>query len=210
MNMAALDLPGRTLRAVGDPVVILGIAGSLRRGSYNRKLLRAAAELLPPSARLEVWGGLKGIPPFDEDDEHDPPAGVLAMRAAMARAEALLIATPQYNASLPGQLKNALDWASRPYETNVLRGKPVAVIGVSPGPSGAARSQAETRTVLAAIGADVDGADLPVSWAAEAFDEGGGLVDARHRARLGQILQRLAGRAEERRGRVSNRVAVGV
>jgi chromate reductase len=128
---------------------VLCISGSLRRDSYNRKLLRAAGELAPPAAELVHWHGLKALPPFDEDDEHAPGAAVVALREAIARADALLIATPQYNASLPGQLKNALDWASRPYESNVLRGKPVAVIGASPSPSGAARSQAEARTVLA-------------------------------------------------------------
>ena len=136
-------------------VRVLCVCGSLRRDSNNRKLLRATGELAPPTATLELWDELKRLPPFDQDDEHAPRPAIRALREAIAAADAVLIATPEYNASLPGQLKNALDWASRPYETNVLRGKSVGVIGASPSPSGAARAQAEARTVLAAIGAQV-------------------------------------------------------
>jgi chromate reductase len=173
------------------PVRVLGLAGSLRTGSYNRKLLEAAAVLAPPSAELELWEGLKALPPFDEDDEHAPDPAVHALREAIAGADAVLIATPQYNASLPGQLKNALDWASRPYETNVLRGKPVAVIGASPSPSGAARAQAEARTVLGAIGADVVDDGLALSGASGQFDARGWLTADSHRDRLRQVIERL-------------------
>src|SRR6186997_108139 len=111
---------------------VLGISGSLRGDSYNRKLLRAAAELLPEDVEFELWDGLKEVPPYDEDDDVVPaPARVARLREAIAGADAVLFATPEYNSSVPGQLKNALDWASRPLATNVLRNKQVAVIGAS-------------------------------------------------------------------------------
>ena len=113
---------------------ILGIAGSLRRGSHNRKLLRAAGALLPPGVELVEWDGLAGLPAFDEDLELTPPDVVQAFFAEIERADAILIATPEYNASLPGALKNAIDWASRPFPDNVLLRKPTAVIGASTGP----------------------------------------------------------------------------
>ncbi|MGH2902574.1 MAG: NADPH-dependent FMN reductase [Solirubrobacteraceae bacterium] len=174
---------------------ILGISGSLRGGSYNRKLLAAARELAPPTAEIELWDGLKALQPFDADDEHAPGPTVLALRDAIRRADAVLIATPQYNASLPGQLKNALDWASRPYETNVLRGKLVAVIGASPSPSGAARAQSEARTVLGAIGADVLDAELAIARAYGHFDADGHLTALEDRHGLSQILELLIARA---------------
>src|SRR5687768_6819189 len=108
---------------------ILGISGSLRRGSHNRKLLRAAASELPSGAELVEWEGLAGLPAFDEDLERTPPPAVAELLAQIEEADALLIATPEYNASLPGALKNALDWASRPFPDNVLKDKPAAVIG---------------------------------------------------------------------------------
>src|SRR5947208_16805393 len=99
---------------------VLAISGSLRGASHNTKLLRAAAELFPPYVEFELWDGLKAVPPYDEDDDIDPaPAAVAQLRAAIAGADAVLFATPEYNSSIPGQLKNALDWASRPVATNV-------------------------------------------------------------------------------------------
>jgi chromate reductase, NAD(P)H dehydrogenase (quinone) len=183
------------VHAASAPLRILCISGSLRRGSYNRMLLTAAEELAPPDAALELWDGLKAVPPFDEDDECDPGAAVMALRKAIWTADGVLIATPQYNASFPGQLKNALDWASRPYEANVLRGKPVAVIGASPSRSGAARAQAEARTVLSAIGADALDAELAVSRASEQFDSHGHLATETTRLRLRYVIERLAARA---------------
>ena len=97
---------------------ILGISGSLRRDSHNTRLLRAAAELLPPGAELEVWEQLRDVPPFDEDHESDPAPAVLALREAVEEADAVLFVTPEYNAGIPGQLKNAVDWLSRPYPDN--------------------------------------------------------------------------------------------
>src|SRR5919201_1232251 len=108
---------------------VLAIPGSLRRDSHNRKLLQAAGELFPPDVEYEIWDGLKQVPPYDEDDDGErPPAGVAQVRAALAGADALLFSTPEYNHSIPGQLKNALDWASRPAGSGVLLNKPAAVI----------------------------------------------------------------------------------
>ena len=168
---------------------ILGISGSLRRESHNRRLLRAAGEALPSGAVLVEWDGLAGLPAFDEDLEGDRPEAVEAFLAAVEEADALLIATPEYNASLPGALKNALDWASRPFPDNVLRGKPSAVIGASTGLFGAVWAQAETRKVLKAGGAHVVDSELPVGLADHAFhgDEGG-LADPELNTRLEELL----------------------
>jgi len=145
---------------------LLGISGSLRAGSHNTALLRAAGELLASPARLELLGGVGDIPAYNEDhDTATPPRQVVALRHAIASADALLIATPEYNASIPGALKNALDWASRPFPANVLRDKPVAVAGASTGMFGAVWAQAELRKVLRTTGAHVLDHELAVSHA---------------------------------------------
>jgi chromate reductase len=168
---------------------ILGIAGSLRRNSYNRRLLRAAVAELSPGAALEIWEGLSGVPPYSEDADREPiPAGALALRVAIERSDALLISTPEYNGTLPGQLKNAIDWASRPYPDSVLRGRPVAVIGASTGLYGAVWGQADARRALGIAGARVLDQELPVPRAPEQFGSGGELVDAGIRARLEEVL----------------------
>jgi chromate reductase, NAD(P)H dehydrogenase (quinone) len=179
---------------------ILCISGSLRSGSYNTSLLRAAGDVLLDDVDFVIWEGLKAVPPFDEDDEGDPaPAGVTALRDAVARADAVLFATPEYNSSIPGQLKNAVDWASRPVATAVLRNKPVAVVGASTGMFGAVWSQAELRKILAATGARVIDAELPVAYAHTRFDEAGRLVDDDVRARLADVVSNLVGKVVERR-----------
>lgn len=171
---------------------VLGISGSLRGSSYNTNLLRAAAELLPHEVELVLWDGLKAIPPYDEDDDVDPaPAPVAAFRAAIAGADAVLFATPEYNASIPGVLKNALDWVSRPLRSNPLRNKPVAVIGASTGAFGAVWSQAELRKVLGAIGARVLEGDVAVGHAPTRFDERGRLTDEQLIAQLEEVVARL-------------------
>ena len=171
---------------------VLGISGSLRGDSYNRKLLRAAAELLPEDVEFELWDGLKEVPPYDEDDDVMPaPAAVARLRAAIAGADAVLFATPEYNSSVPGQLKNALDWASRPLATNVLRNKPVAVIGASSSMFGAVWAQAELRKILSATGARVVGDELAVPQSHERFDADGRLVDDDLHERLVAILDQL-------------------
>jgi chromate reductase, NAD(P)H dehydrogenase (quinone) len=180
----------------GSPLV-LGIAGSLRRGSVNRALLAAAHHELPPGARLVLWDGLAGVPPFDEDAEDGPqPPAVADLRAAVAGADALLVATPEYNASLPGVLKNALDWASRPHGGAALAGKPAAGIGAGPGPGGAALAQADLLRVLDRAGAAVVGGPLPVPAAYRAFDEAGRLVDPERRAALADLLRALCAAAD--------------
>jgi chromate reductase len=179
---------------------VLGISGSLRHDSFNTKLLRAAGELLPPPAELEVFEGLKDVPPYDQDDDGDrTPAAARRLRKAIEEADAILIATPEYNSSIPGQLKNALDWASRPVNQGAFRGKPVAVIGASTGMFGAVWAQAETRKVLGAIGARVMDLELPVAKADQAFNEDGRLADPELREQLEEILAELASLAEQAR-----------
>jgi chromate reductase, NAD(P)H dehydrogenase (quinone) len=170
---------------------ILGISGSLRRGSHNRRLLRAAGDALPPGVDLVEWEGLAGLPAFDEDLESTPPEPVQEFLDAVEDADALLIATPEYNASLPGALKNAIDWASRPFPDNVLRDKPSAVIGASTGLFGAVWAQAEARKTLKASGAHVLESELPVGMADGAFDENGGLADPDLAARLNDVVSDL-------------------
>jgi chromate reductase, NAD(P)H dehydrogenase (quinone) len=170
---------------------VLAVSGSLRRDSYNTKLLRAAAELLPDGVELELWEGLKSVPPYDEEDDVEPaPAPVAALRAAIAGADAILIATPEYNSSIPGQLKNALDWVSRPLAKNPLRNKPVAVVGASAGAFGAVWAQGELRKVLGAIGARVVDGEVAVGHAPTRF-EGDRLVDESLREQLAEVVETL-------------------
>ena len=165
---------------------VLGISGSLRRDSYNTALLRNA-----PVA-LELWEELRSIPPYDEDDDVEPaPPAVARMRAAVAGADAILFATPEYNASVPGQLKNAVDWLSRPYATSALRNKPVAVVGASTGAFGAVWAQAELRKVLSTASARVVEGDVAVGHAHERFDDQGTLTDENLLDQLAEVVQAL-------------------
>jgi chromate reductase len=187
---------------------VLGISGSLRRDSYNSGLLRAAADVLPSGAELEVFDDLKAIPPYDADDDAElAPAPVTALREAIAEADAVLIATPEYNASIPGVLKNALDWASRPHATNPLRGKPAAVVGASTGMFGAVWAQAETRKVLSTIGARVVDMELPVPEGDERFDAAGRLTDPEVAEQLGEVVGALVEAAEIRAAGLAARAA---
>jgi len=173
-------------------VRVFALSGSLRDGSHNTSLLRAAVELAPRDAEIELWEGLKGVPPYDQDDDVEPaPEAVARLRAAVAGADAVLIATPEYNSSIPGQLKNALDWLSRPLATNPLRNKPAAVVGASAGMFGAVWAQAELRKVLSATGARVLELELPVGQAAIRFEDGR-LVDEEVRGQLAELLDHLA------------------
>jgi chromate reductase, NAD(P)H dehydrogenase (quinone) len=179
---------------------ILGISGSLRRGSYNTRLLEAAAELLPEGVELEFFDGVKVMPHYDEDDDVEPaPDPVARLRETIAGADAVFIATPEYNASVPGPLKNALDWASRPLMTNSMRFKPVAVAGASTGAFGAVWAQAELRKVLAAMGARVVEAEVAVGHAPTRFDEQGRLVDEDILEQLAELLKLLLAAVAERR-----------
>ncbi|HWF33645.1 MAG TPA: NAD(P)H-dependent oxidoreductase [Solirubrobacteraceae bacterium] len=177
---------------------VLGISGSLRRDSHNRRLLRAAAALLPPGVELVEFDALKAIPPFDEDDEQAPADAVIEWRKQLEAADALLFATPEYNHSIPGALKNAVDWASRPFATAALRNKPAAVIGTSTGMFGAVWAQAELRKSLAAAGARVIDSELPVADAENAFAADGALAEHDQTLALGEILAELLAEARRR------------
>jgi chromate reductase, NAD(P)H dehydrogenase (quinone) len=178
---------------------VLAISGSLRGDSYNSKLLRNAAELFGDDVEVEILGGLKDVPPYDEDDDHDgAPEAVAALRAAFAGADAVFISTPEYNSSVPGHLKNALDWVSRPLATNPLRNKPAAVVGASTGAFGAVWAQAELRKVLAAIGARVVDGEVAVGHSPTRFDDAGTLVDADLREQLGEVVDALVSAVAER------------
>ena len=178
-------------------VRILGISGSLRRGSHNTALLRAAADVLPPGVELEIYEGLRELPPYDADvDTQLPDPAVAQLRRAIASADGVLVATPEYNGSIPGVLKNAFDWASRPFPDSSLRGKPIAVIGASTGLFGAVWAQAEARKVLGIIGADVINNELPVGQAQSALDVNGELVEPEQRAALAELVSVLLARAD--------------
>jgi chromate reductase, NAD(P)H dehydrogenase (quinone) len=171
---------------------ILGISGSLRPQSHNTKLLRNAEDLLPAVVEFELWQGLRNVPPYDEQDDVEPlPAPVAALKDAIAEADGILFATPEYNSSVPGQLKNALDWASRPPSNSPLRNKPVAVVGASTGAFGAVWAQAELRKVLAATGARVVDAEVAVGHADSRFDDDGRLVDEAFRQELAETVDAL-------------------
>jgi chromate reductase, NAD(P)H dehydrogenase (quinone) len=173
-------------------VQILGISGSLRRGSHNTALLRAATRALPPGVRFVLFNALRAIPAFDEDHDREPlPGPVRTLRQAVACADTLLISTPEYNSSIPGQLKNALDWASRPFPDNAIRGKPVAVIGASTGAFGAIWAQAELRKVLRTAGARVLDRELGIKAAQEGFGSDGRLRDPADRDALAEIVRAL-------------------
>ena len=172
---------------------ILAIPGSVRRDSHNARLLRHAAEQAPAGVEIEVWDGLKSIPPYDEDDDGPiAPAAVAELRREIAAADGLLFATPEYNSSIPGVLKNAIDWASRPRAETPLQNKPAAVIGATTGSFGAVWAQAELRKVLASTGARVINLDLPLARAHEAFDDADALIASDHDDRLLEVLGALA------------------
>ncbi len=175
---------------------VLGISGSLRRHSHNTELLRAAAELLPAGVDFELYQELEALPPYNEDrDTDDPPTPVADLRDAIAAADVVLFATPEYNGSVPGQLKNAVDWASRPHRVSALWGKPVAVIGASAGMFGAVWAQAELRKVLKTAGARVVETEVAVGKAASRFDADGTLVDEEIREQLAETLELLLAEA---------------
>ena len=168
---------------------ILGISGSLRRDSHNTKLLHAVEELLPDGVELELYEELESVPPYNEDrDTDDSPAAAVHLREAIARADAVLFATPEYNGSIPGQLKNAIDWASRPHRVSALWGKPAAVVGASSGMFGAVWAQAELRKVLKTAGARVAEAEVAVGKADTKFDADGRLVDDEVREGLAETI----------------------
>jgi chromate reductase len=180
---------------------VLGISGSLRGDSHNTKLLRSAGEMFEADGvEFEPYDALKQVPPYDEDDDRDPaPAAVAQLRRAVAGADAVFFSTPEYNSSLPGQLKNAIDWLSRPIGSNALLGKPVAVIGASTGMFGAVWSQAELRKTLAASGARVVEGEVPVGHAHTRFDEGGRLNDPNIAEQVREVVENLIAEADPAR-----------
>jgi chromate reductase, NAD(P)H dehydrogenase (quinone) len=172
-------------------VRVLGIPGSLRKESYNRAALRAARELVPADATLEIFD-LEGVPPFSEDGERTLPTRVVELKARIHEADAILIATPEYNYSVPGVLKNAIDWASRPYGDNAWDGKPVAIMGASVGATGTARAQYHLRQTFVFLNMyPVNKPEVMISTAAQRFDERGRLVDEALRERIGRLLEAL-------------------
>src|SRR6478672_8725790 len=176
-------------------MTILGISGSLRRDSHNRRLLLEAAELFPAGTEFELFGGLKAVPPYDEDDDRDEETdpAVTELRDAITRADALLIATPEHNSSVPGQLKNAIDWASRPRGAASLLGKPVAVIGTSTGSFGGVWAQADLKKILRTAGARVVEGEVAVPRAHVRLEEDGRLLDEELAERLAELLDSLVG-----------------
>ncbi len=176
---------------MATPVRILGIAGSLRKASYNRAALRAAQELVPADATLDIFE-LDGIPPFNEDHERTLPPAVAELKAKVRAADAILVVTPEYNYSIPGVLKNAIDWASRPYGDNAWDGKPVAVMGASVGALGTARAQYHLRQTFIFLNMyPVNKPEVMISTAAQRFDERGRLTDETSRKLVGQLLVAL-------------------
>jgi chromate reductase len=175
---------------------VLGISGSLRRGSLNSALLQAAAERLPAGVELVELEGLREVPPYDEDLDTATPQVVEELREAVRGADAVLIATPEYNHSIPGQLKNVLDWVSRPAGQSALNGKPAAAIGASTGMFGAVWAQAELRKVLGAMGGRVVEAELPVGHAKELMTDGRLELPPEQSHQLEEILAELVSQAE--------------
>jgi len=180
---------------------VLGISGSLRRDSHNTDLLRAAGDMFEASgAEFEIYDGLKQVPPYDEDDDRDPVSAAAAhMRAAVEDADAIFFSTPEYNHSIPGQLKNAVDWLSRPVGAAALTNKPVAVVGASKGMFGAVWAQAELRKVLAASGARVAEGEVAVGHAHTRFDDDGTLNDPNIAEELQAVVDGLIAEVEPAR-----------
>jgi chromate reductase len=171
---------------------VLAVPGSLRRGSHNTALARAAAEVAPEGVEVTVWEGLRELPHYDADlDGDDPPAAVAALRETFAAADALLFVTPEYNASIPGVLKNAVDWLSRPFPGNAVFGRPTAVVGASTGRFGGVWAQDELRKSLRTAGARVVPGGVAVPKAPERFDADGRLADDELRGQLHDLLGEL-------------------
>jgi chromate reductase len=181
-------------------VRILGFAGSLRKGSYNKALLRAAAELLPADTQLEIFD-LEGIPPFNQDLESNPPAKVREFKAKIKAADAILMAAPEYNYSVSGVLKNAIDWASRPYGDNAFDGKPVAVMSASIGMLGGARGQYHLRQIFVFLNMHpVNRPEVMVPFVADKVDDKGNLTDAKTRGFIKDLVESLVDSTRKMRG----------
>jgi len=172
-------------------ISILGFAGSLRKVSYNRSLLSAALEMVPNEATLEIFD-LDGIPPFNQDLENQPPEKVKEFKAKIRAADAILIATPEYNYSIPGVLKNAIDWASRPYGDSAFDGKPVAVMGASIGMLGTARAQYHLRQSFVFLNMHpLNQPEVMVPFVQEKIDQNGKVTDEKTKKKIGELLESL-------------------
>ncbi len=171
---------------------ILGFAGSLRKGSFNKMALSAAMKLAPDDVKMEVFD-LKDIPPFNQDLEQNPSERVKEFKKKIREADAILIATPEYNYSIPGVLKNAIDWVSRPYGDNALEGKPVAIMGASMGNIGTARAQYHLRQCFVFLDVHpINRPEVMIGFAQEKFDKNGNLTDENTKERIKELLQALA------------------
>ena len=177
---------------MNDSIRILGIAGSLRRESYNRSALRAAVELAPKGATVDTFD-LDGIPGFNQDDERNPPAKVVELKQHVREADGILIVTLEYNYSIPGVLKNAIDWASRPYGDNAWDGKPAAIMGASIGNIGTARAQYHLRQIMVFLNMfPLNQPEVMIGNASERFDAHGNLTDETTKDYIRRLLQSLA------------------
>ena len=176
---------------MSEQLNILGFAGSLRKGSYNKALLRAAIEFVPEKVNLEVFE-LDGIPPFNQDLEISPPESVKEFKAKIKAADALLIVTPEHNYSVPGVLKNAIDWASRPYGDSAFEGKPVAIMSASTGMLGGARAQYHLRQSFVFLDMHpINRPEVIVTFAPQKFDERGRLLDDKSKELIRELLNNL-------------------
>jgi chromate reductase len=176
---------------MSTPIRILGIAGSLRRDSYNRATLRAAIELAPEDASIDIFE-LDEIPGFNQDDEQNPPAKVVELKRRIREADAILFVTPEYNYSVPGVLKNAIDWASRPYGDSAWNGKPAAIMGASVGTIGTARAQYHLRQMMVFLNMfPVNQPEVMIGNATEQFDAQGNLTNDTAKQFIRQLLQNL-------------------
>jgi chromate reductase len=180
---------------MAEPMTILGICGSLRKASYNRGALRAAQKLCPEGAKLEIFE-LDGIPGFNQDEERNPPPRVAELKQRIRAADAILIATPEYNYSIPGVLKNAIDWASRPYGDSAWDGKPVALMSAALSMGGGVRAQYHLRQAFVFLNMEaVLQPEVAIGNAPKSFDEQGNLTDETSKKLIAQLLQKLAQKA---------------
>jgi chromate reductase len=190
---------------MNSPLTILGFAGSLRKASYNRAALRAAQELAPEGIRVEAFE-LNGLPIYNQDDEQRPPAKVIEVKARIRAADAILFVTPEHNYSIPSVLKNAIDWASRPYGDSAWQGKPVAVMGATVGMLGTARAQGHLRESFVFLNMfPINRPEVMIPFATEKFDADGNLIDDKSRQKIRELLEALA--AWTRRLQPGERVA---
>ncbi len=177
---------------MSNNIRVLGIAGSLRESSYNRGALRAAVELAPEGVTIETFD-INGIPPFNQDDEGSPPEIVTEFKQKIREADAIIFSTPEYNYSLPGVLKNAIDWASRPYGDSAWNGKPAAIMGASPGAIGTARAQYDLRKVMVFLNMfPINQPEVMIGKAGEKFDADGNLTDEKTREFIAKLVSNLA------------------